>query len=62
MCGYPGEWLGRPITLQIDHISGDWLDNSPENLRYACPNCHSPTDTWCRKRRPASVASPTAAP
>ena len=26
-CGNPGEWQGQPITLQIDHISGDWLDN-----------------------------------
>lgn len=52
-CGNPGEWLGRPITLQIDHISGDWLDNRRENLRYLCPNCHALTATWCRGRRRA---------
>ncbi len=33
-CGNEGEWRGTPITLQIDHVSGDWHDNSPENLRY----------------------------
>jgi hypothetical protein len=51
LCGCEPEWLGAPLILMIDHVSGDWLDNRLENLRFLCPNCHSQTSTWCRKGR-----------
>ena len=40
-CGQKPEWLGNPLTLDVDHINEDWLDDRIENLRFLCPNCHS---------------------
>jgi 5-methylcytosine-specific restriction endonuclease McrA len=40
------EWLGNPITIELDHIDGDRHNNVKDNLRLLCPNCHSQTKTW----------------
>lgn len=42
-CGL-SEWLGKPITLQVDHINGDPSLDIPSNVRLICPNCHSQTE------------------
>ncbi|MEU8349644.1 HNH endonuclease [Streptomyces sp. NPDC048845] len=58
MCGTEAEWNGKPLRLEVDHRSGEWWDNSPENLRLLCPNCHTVTDTYRgRKRRPRRAES-----
>lgn len=44
-CGN-SEWIGKPITLELEHIDGDNRNNIRENLKLLCPNCHSQTDTW----------------
>lgn len=44
-CGIDS-WNEKSITLELDHIDGDNLNNDPTNLRLLCPNCHSQTDTF----------------
>lgn len=34
------------IPLEIEHIDGNYLNNSPDNLVVLCPNCHSLTGTY----------------
>lgn len=38
-------WAGKKLPLILDHINGNNRDNSPNNLRYICPNCDSQLST-----------------
>lgn len=51
ICGNDGSWNGQELSLQLDHINGDHNDNRLENLRLLCPNCHSQTETFSKKRK-----------
>lgn len=50
-CGI-SEWLGSPITLELDHKDGNNENNVRENLEALCPNCHSTTETWRGRNKP----------
>lgn len=34
------------VPVEVEHIDGDWRNNSVENLTLLCPNCHSLTNTF----------------
>ena len=34
------------IPLEIEHIDGNYKNNTEENLILLCPNCHSLTPTY----------------
>ena len=50
MCGIQ-EWNNKPITFQFDHIDGNPDNNTKDNIRMLCPNCHSQTDTFGVKNK-----------
>ena len=50
LCGLGPKWNGKPLTLQLDHISGDPSDSTIENLRFLCPNCHTQTETYTGRK------------
>ena len=50
LCDVADQWQGDRLVLHIDHRDGDSLNCERDNLRFLCPNCHSQTPTYCRRR------------
>lgn len=50
ICGIDS-WQENSITLHFDHIDGYKNNNSRENVRFICPNCHSQTKTYCGNKQ-----------
>lgn len=40
------EWMGHPITIELEHKDGNSTNHSRENIECLCPNCHAMTKTW----------------
>ena len=47
-CGLGEVWMGKKISLILDHKNGINSDYRLENLRIVCPNCNATLDTHCR--------------
>jgi 5-methylcytosine-specific restriction endonuclease McrA len=40
-CDNDGYWRDKVIPLEVDHIDGNKLNNTIDNLQFLCPNCHT---------------------
>jgi Zn finger protein HypA/HybF involved in hydrogenase expression len=49
-CGIEKFYNNKPITLQLHHIDGNNANNKIENFQILCPNCHSQTPSFRRRK------------
>jgi hypothetical protein len=55
-CGID-EWKNKKLSIQVDHIDGDSMNNIRSNLRFLCPNCHTQTFSHSRKTKSSVIHS-----
>ena len=48
-CGIT-EWNGKPIVIQLHHKDGDNTNNEIDNIAELCPNCHSQTENYSKRK------------
>lgn len=51
------DWQEKPLSLQLEHKNGNNRDNRIDNLTLLCPNCHSQTPTFCRRKSSIHVST-----
>jgi len=44
-------WQRHPIPLQVHHIDGNHNNDSFDNLKLLCPNCHALTKNYSVKKK-----------
>lgn len=49
ICGI-SNWNNKNISLEIHHIDENNLNNIKTNLEFQCPNCHSQSDSYCKRK------------
>ena len=54
-CCNNDKWLCKNIQLELHHVDGNKLNNNLTNLQILCPNCHSFTDNYRKKKNNGDV-------
>lgn len=62
VCDIGDVWNGSKLTLEVDHVDCNYLNNKADNLRFLCPNCHSQTGNYRNKKRKTNRTGAPALP